>query len=255
VAKSFNRLGLVLEAENKHAEAEAMLCEALEIRRKRLGSDHPDLASSLSNLGFVLCERGKYSDAEPLYRESLQNRRARLGPEHQEVLAVIANLGRLLSDWAWAERLEKSHADNPKSEPARRAGEAEELLRDCLAIRLKGTNATDWSTDDWKSRLGSALVSVCVTDPSLTPELVQSKLAEAENLLLEANSRLLPSRSAERWSKRDSLEGLVRLYGTWDNLAPNADKSFKAQEWRQKLDALRAESEQILAKQRGGPDH
>src|SRR5262249_2126406 len=153
--------------------------------------------------------------AEPLYREIVQSRRARLGAEDKDLLDATASLGRVLADWAWAERDSKSEIRNPKSEIGERAREAEKLLRECLAIRLRGTNSTHWRTAEAKSRLGAALLSVAVTDTALNAQARVTKLAEAESLLLEGNESLQQS-SAESKYKRDAVVRLVRLYEAWD---------------------------------------
>jgi hypothetical protein len=212
--------------------------EALAIRKEGLGKDHPATAVSLNNLADVLYRQSKYAEAEPLYRESLQNRRARLGANHEDVLYTTANLARLLSDWAWAEGAANSESRNPNPEVTDRAREAESLLRDCLGLRLNGTNAPHWRTDDVRSRLGGALLAVAVTDAALTGEARQSRLTEAEGLLLQGYNRLQQTESADRLFKSDALERLVRLYQAWDAAAPNTGKSAQADEWKQKLEAL-----------------
>jgi len=42
----------------------------------------------------------------------------------------------------------------------------------------------------------------------------------------------------------------VRHYETWDVAAPNTGKSAQAEEWRKKLEALRAEAEEDLSKKK-----
>ena len=196
--------------------------------------------SGLQHLAEFRYRRGDFAEAEPLYREILQSRRARLSAEDEGVLNPTASLGRLLADWAWSERdstpaagatrltseLQRSTLDLDCS--VERAREAEKLLRECLAIRLRGTNSTHWRTAEGKSRLGGALVSVAVADPALNAEARGAKLAEAESLLLEGNEALQPS-SADNKYKRDAVERLVRLYDAWG-------KRDKVSEWQQKLE-------------------
>jgi hypothetical protein len=54
MAGSLNNLGMVLEKQGKLPEAEAMHREALEMGRKLLGSEHPDVAICLGNLSSVV---------------------------------------------------------------------------------------------------------------------------------------------------------------------------------------------------------
>src|SRR5262249_42832331 len=153
---------------------------------------------------------------------------------------------RLLADWAWAEQAGNSENRNPNSETAQRAREAETLLRDSLTIRLRGTNANHWRTEDVRSRLGGALLALAVTDSALTGEARQSKLGEAETILLQSDERLQQDKSADRRFKGDSLERLVRLYQSWDAAAPGGGKSVQAEAWKKKLEGFRAEAEGVV---------
>jgi hypothetical protein len=109
-----------------------------------------------------------------------------------------------------------------------------------MAFR-SGKGASDWRTDDMKSRLGGALLAVALTHPALSAEDRQTKLLEAEVLLLEGNERLQRSQSADRKYKREALERLVRLYEAWETSASNTGKSAQAREWRRTLEAFPAE--------------
>ena len=53
------------------SEAEAAYREALPIKRKLLGNEHPDIAESLQTLGDLLLQEGKLTEAEASYREAL----------------------------------------------------------------------------------------------------------------------------------------------------------------------------------------
>jgi hypothetical protein len=143
----------------------------------------------------------------------------------------MASLARVLSDWAWAERDSKSDTRNPKSEVAERAREAERLLHEVVAVRLRDST-NSWRIGDLKSRLGAALVSVAVTDSQLDVEARRAKLSEAESLMLEGHERLRTP-SAEEKYKRDALQRLVRLYEA-------VNQPDKRAEWQQKLEMFDA---------------
>ena len=71
----------------RYADAEPLLRSALETRRARLGSDHPDVAESLLDLGATLVSLTRYEAAEASIREALltsggglSGRRACLSP-------------------------------------------------------------------------------------------------------------------------------------------------------------------------------
>lgn len=76
---------------------------ALLIRRKELGSDHPDTLRSIARMGGLFEAQGKYGLAESYFHEALEARRRVLGSEHSDTLSTInalggmyRNLGRLL---------------------------------------------------------------------------------------------------------------------------------------------------------------
>ena len=51
----------------RHAEAEPLYLQAMEIRRTALGEQHPDYATSLNNLAALYVAMGRHAEAEPLY--------------------------------------------------------------------------------------------------------------------------------------------------------------------------------------------
>jgi CHAT domain-containing protein/Flp pilus assembly protein TadD len=95
-------------ARGKYANGEPFARCQLDIRRRLLGKEHPDVAMSLYNLARLLGARGDYAAAEPLYRESLAMRRKLLGEGHPYVANGLNNLALLLQahgDYAAAEPL------------------------------------------------------------------------------------------------------------------------------------------------------
>jgi hypothetical protein len=59
--------------------AEPTLQEAIEVREKELGANHPDTLTSVSNLALVLRSQGRYEEAESI---SLSTRRESMGLGH-----------------------------------------------------------------------------------------------------------------------------------------------------------------------------
>ncbi len=101
-------LGTTYRALGLYPEAEIHLRPALEIRRRSLGPEHPDVAASLNDLALALQYRGDLAGAEPLYREALGIRRQALGEQHPDVATSLADLAWLLQsrgDLAGAESL------------------------------------------------------------------------------------------------------------------------------------------------------
>ena len=71
---SLNNLAALYQAMGDYAKAEPLYQEALRIRQKVLGPEHPDTATSLNNLAELYQEMGEYAKAEPLYQEALRIR-------------------------------------------------------------------------------------------------------------------------------------------------------------------------------------
>jgi CHAT domain-containing protein len=101
-----------------YAKAEPLYQQALEIRQKTLGPEHPDTANSLSNLGGLYREMGNYARAEPLFQQALEIRQKTLGPEHPDTANSLNDLAELYS----------AIGAYPKAEP---------LLEQALQIRKK----------------------------------------------------------------------------------------------------------------------
>lgn len=72
-----------------------MLNDALAIREKTLGENHPAVAATLNNLAVLYGKRGKYMDAEPLCKRALEIREQVLGRDHPDVAKQLNNLALL----------------------------------------------------------------------------------------------------------------------------------------------------------------
>ncbi|GHP05192.1 hypothetical protein PPROV_000394400 [Pycnococcus provasolii] len=112
-------VALLLWQQGKYADAEPLLCEALDGRRRELGDAHPDTLASINNLAPVLYLKGKYADAEALYREALDGRRRELGDAHPSTLMTINNLALVLKKqgkYTDAEPLSREALDGSRRE-------------------------------------------------------------------------------------------------------------------------------------------
>jgi kinesin light chain len=72
-----------------------LLNDALTIREKTLGENHPAVAATLNNLAVLYGKRGKYKDAEPLCKRALEIREKVLGKDHPDVAKQLNNLALL----------------------------------------------------------------------------------------------------------------------------------------------------------------
>jgi tetratricopeptide (TPR) repeat protein len=109
--------GDALQAIGRYRQAEPLRLEALEIRRKVLGEEHPDTAQSYNNVAFALNAQGKYAAAAEASRKALDICRKVLGAEHPLTATSYNTLGLNL---------------HPQGQYAA----AEDSFRKALAIRL-----------------------------------------------------------------------------------------------------------------------
>jgi hypothetical protein len=115
------------------------------------------------------------------------------------------------------------------------AREAERLLREVLADRVRGGNTNRWRLADATNRLGFALVASAVTDAALSTEQRQARFIEAEGLLQPSGTYLIKSRTSDPPDRREALTRFVRLYEAWAAAAPAAGKAAEVAKWREAL--------------------
>lgn len=84
VAESLSMLG-------RYEDAEQMHQEALELRNKVLGKEHPSTIVSIYNLASALRNRGKYNQAEQRYRRTLKLR----GEGKDKTSSIVDNMNSL----------------------------------------------------------------------------------------------------------------------------------------------------------------
>ena len=111
-------LGNVYVDLGDYAPAVSMHREALALRKKLLGDEHPEVADSLNDLGRAYYGEGKYSDAEGLHRKALSMRRQLFGEKHPDIATSLYSLAQSL-----------------RRQGPQMYAEAEELFRDALAMR------------------------------------------------------------------------------------------------------------------------
>jgi eukaryotic-like serine/threonine-protein kinase len=85
-------LAAVYRATGSYAEAKASYEQALAIRERTLGPEHPDVATSLNNLANVHHATGSYAEAKALHERALAIQERALGPEHPDVARSLNNL-------------------------------------------------------------------------------------------------------------------------------------------------------------------
>ena len=92
---SLNGLALLYDSQGRYNDAEPLYLQSLDIRKRQLGNDHPDVAQSLNNLAQLYYSQGQYNDAEPLYLQSLDIKKRQLGNDYPDVATSLNNLALL----------------------------------------------------------------------------------------------------------------------------------------------------------------
>ncbi|MCX4242025.1 serine/threonine-protein kinase [Paraliomyxa miuraensis] len=92
VAMSHENLGNALRAAEQLGEAREHLERALEIRRERLGVNHPDVGATLSNLGNVALDEGDFAQAKSHYEHALAILSTTLDEDHPRIGVLLNNL-------------------------------------------------------------------------------------------------------------------------------------------------------------------
>ena len=94
-AELLNKHGTAAYQAGDHQSAIVSFERGLGLLQKRLGKNHPDVATSLNNLALIYYSRGNYEAAEPLYRRSLSIDEQTLGIDHPGVATDLNNLALL----------------------------------------------------------------------------------------------------------------------------------------------------------------
>ena len=95
LATTLNNLARLYKSQGRYEEAEPLYIQALEMRRKLLGEEHPYVAITLNNLARLYKSQGRYEEAEPLYLQALEMKRKLLGEEHPDIATTLNNLAKL----------------------------------------------------------------------------------------------------------------------------------------------------------------
>ncbi|MDI6450438.1 serine/threonine-protein kinase [Anaerobaca lacustris] len=133
-------LGSTYARMGDYEAAQPHLERVLEIRRERLGREHPATLASLDQLGMLFCNWGRYGQAEPLLVETLAVRRRVLGERHHDTLESMAHL-------AWQYMCEARFEEGMAlAAEALEAGRSILTEADPILLRSKGILATGYVT-------------------------------------------------------------------------------------------------------------
>jgi CHAT domain-containing protein len=98
-AKVLNRLGrLNYYIFQKRDQSEILWKKVLQIRKKVLGTQHPNYAISLMSLGALHYEKGEYAQAEDFFLRAMSIQEKSLGTKHIHYANSLKNLSNLYSE-------------------------------------------------------------------------------------------------------------------------------------------------------------
>ncbi len=165
---------------SKHAEAEQLQRELLDVRRRVLGPEHPATLTTMGNLASSLDGQGKHAEAVQMKRELLDVRRRVLGPEHPGTLTTMGNLARSLGGQgkhAEAEQMEREVLDVRRRVLGPEHPDTLATLRDLTSVGSTRSKLWRWtcsvSTSIWQflARTLTTLRAVGSEDGVQTREL------------------------------------------------------------------------------------
>ncbi|MEG4107707.1 tetratricopeptide repeat protein [Microcoleus sp. S13_C5] len=98
LSSSLSYLAGLYKSQGRYSEAEPLYLQAVEIDRRSLPEDHPNLATHLNNLAQLYQSQGRYSEAEPLYLQVVEIDRRSLPEDHPSLAIHLNNLAELYRD-------------------------------------------------------------------------------------------------------------------------------------------------------------
>lgn len=227
VVVSMFRLADLLRRD-RHAEAERLYREGLDIVERQSGLDNPARMHGLSNLAALLDSEGRFDEAEVLYQESLTLRRRVFGEGQKEVAEALVHFGLHMKRQGRLEEAEDYHRQ-ALAEMRRALGEAhpsvawnlshlgqvlsdqgeldeaEVHFREALALREKGSGPNSPTVADVLVHIGTLHVR-------------KGNFAEAEDVYLHALNLFQQQLEASHPAILRVYRHLARLYEANDEL-------------------------------------
>ncbi|CAK4488559.1 unnamed protein product [Aphanomyces euteiches] len=129
-----------------HVEIEQLYSRALDIRRKKLGANSPDTASTLNNLGNFKYNQGAYPAAEVYCKEALKIRKQYYQQDNDRVAQSLINVGRILV--AQEKYAEAEHVYKEALELRRILMPDSKEVAFCLGKKFNLLQGCQWSNRD-----------------------------------------------------------------------------------------------------------
>lgn len=172
-------LGLALNQQDRFAEAEPLLREAVRINEALYGSEHPELGTTLANLANSVSNLGRTEEGFALWRRAIALHAQRVGADRRLLGITLGSFGyllwrerqfdeaetRLRESLATFEAIDPQHPDRAAPLTSlgtllvdtERAAEALPLLREAVALREARLPRGNWRLETARSALGGCL--------------------------------------------------------------------------------------------------
>jgi tetratricopeptide (TPR) repeat protein len=197
-ADALNAQGQALYTQGQFANAVQLHEKALEIRRRLLTDDHPDVAQSYNELAVNLDSEGKHALAQPLYEKSLKIHRHALSDDHPSTANVYSGMAYNLNAQG-------------------KYSQAQPIFEKALEIKRRLLTDDDPSTATSYNNLAYNLNS-------------QGKYSQAQALYakaLEIQRRLLTDDHAETARSYNNLAQSLNAQGKYGQAQPLFEKSLE----------------------------
>ena len=145
-AQMLDVIARIYADQGEQAVARDVFTEALEIRRKALGDDHPDVATSLVNLGTLIGSVEPKADAIPLFRRAVEIRRRHFGNDDErtsDAVYLLAGALHMTGDHAAARPLFEEWIDRNLRAPGQASPERADRLESMANVALFSGRSAD----------------------------------------------------------------------------------------------------------------
>ena len=215
---------LVMQENGDSSNAERLLLEVMDMRKKMLGAEHPDTLKSMGNLASTYSNQGRWNKAEQLQVQVMDMMKKLLGGEHPDTLKSMGNLANTYSNqgrWNEAEQL-KFHVVDMRKKLL--GAEHPDTLRSMANLAATYSNQGRWNKteqlqvqviDMMKKLLGAEHPDTLKSMGNLANTYSnQGKWNEAEQLKVQVMDMRKKLLGAEH---PDTLRSIGNLASTYSN--------------------------------------
>ncbi|MBD2519876.1 tetratricopeptide repeat protein [Nostoc sp. FACHB-973] len=233
------------EAQGLYNQALTWCDQGLKVTKKRLGEEHPDVASILNNLAGLYSSQGRYSEAEPLYLQTLELGQRLLEEGHPNVVASLNNLAELYRSQGRYSEAEPLYLEVLKLWQHQQREEDLDIAASLNNLALlydsqgkyKKAEPLYWEALELTRRLlGEEHPNVATSLNNLAAFYdFQGRYSKAETLYLEALELMQRLRGKEHPDVASSLNNLAGLYYSQGRYSETELLYKQALELRQRL--------------------